>query len=93
MWEKSGKPDQKSENLNGKSEKHQHFIDSLFYNVDLITKIKNSLPLKANGLTKLSVGASLGILLVPCFWDELISLSGELVWGLRARDGGRLVAS
>jgi hypothetical protein len=70
--------------MNEKPEKSQHFFDSLFYNVDLIHKINNSLPLKVNGLTDLSVGTSLGIVLFPYFWDQLATLSGELVWGLRA---------
>jgi hypothetical protein len=92
MWEKSGKLDLKSDLLNSLSERLQHFFDSPFYNVDLIHKPNNPLPLKANGLMELSVRTGLAEMLFPYFWDQLATLSGELVWGLRARDGGRLVS-
>ena len=49
IWEKSGKLDPESDLLNGKSERLQQFVDSLFYNVDFIHKTNNSLPLKTNG--------------------------------------------
>ena len=85
---KSGKSDFKSGFLNRKSERRQHFLDSLFYNVDLIHKINNSLPLKVNGLVELVVGIGLGHTLFPYFWDQLTALGGELVRsvaGLRRR--------
>lgn len=79
MWEISGKLDPESGLSNSQSERRQQFLDSLFYNVDLITKINNSLPLKLNGLVELFVGAGLSRLLFPYFWDQLTTLSGALV--------------
>lgn len=83
MWDKSGKLDLESGYLNSLPEKHRQFLDSLFYNVDLINKIKNSLPLKANGSLVILVGTGLGQTSFPYFWDQLTPLSGEFVWGLR----------
>jgi hypothetical protein len=92
MWEKSGLLDQKSDSLNRSSEKHQHFLDSLFYNVDLITKINNSLPLNMNGLIELFVGIGLGQTLFSYFWDQLTPLGGEVVRSVAGRGGGRLIS-
>jgi hypothetical protein len=79
MWEKSGKLDFESDLSNSLSERRQHFLDSRFYNVDLITKISNSLPLKSNGLMVILVGTGFYRTLFPYFWDQLTTLSGVLV--------------
>jgi hypothetical protein len=77
IWEKSEKLDFKSDYLNGLSERRQHFFDSLFYNVDLINKINNSLPLKANGSMEIFIGTGLNITLFPYFWDQLTPPGGD----------------
>ena len=89
---KSGKLDDESGLLNRKSERRQHFLDSLFYNVDLIHMISNSLPLKLNGLVELFVGTGLGRTLFAYFWDQLTTLSGVLVRGSPTRGSGRLIS-
>ena len=92
MWEKSGKSDSESDLLNRKSERRQQFLDSLFYNVDFIHTINNSLPLKMNGLVELFVGTGLSHTLFPYFWDQLTTLSGVLARGVAALGGGRLIS-
>jgi hypothetical protein len=79
MWEKSGLLDFKSDLLNTLSERRQHFVDSLFYNVDLVQKINNSVPLNVNGLMQIFVGTGVRRTLFPYLWDELTTLSGVLV--------------
>ena len=67
MWEKSGKADSQSDLLNSLSERRQQFLDSLFYNVDLISKFNNPLPLKANVSMEISLGARLVLRSFPYF--------------------------
>jgi hypothetical protein len=58
-------------------------FDSLSNNVDLISKITYSSPLKSNGLIQVTMNAGLSHGLFPYLWYQLTPLGGELVWGLR----------